>query len=251
MTLTNNILLSEFLKYNVKCDQGVDHGSGFVVWMHPPVHRVLGWITRPSALKLSLEVWRLDQLKGILSNNIYVKGKPANSDQSTIDRFPTLINANLLDNKGQKMANIVDLVFHPKTGKILYYLVSRSNPNIPGSSRWSLTLDDIKDQQPGTVLSNLSNINDLPLIRSSIREELLQKSKGFRNQIQEFTDKATNRLEGWLEESPLEDNNFTSTSSFKDDWIDQYEENSKNNFLDLDDNQKYYNNSENDSDPWV
>jgi len=36
-----------------------------------------------------------------------------------------------------------------KTGKIIYYLVSRSNPKIPGSSRWKLNIENINDQQPG------------------------------------------------------------------------------------------------------
>ena len=48
----------------VRCDQGLDHGPGIMAWMHPPVHRLLGWVSRPSALRTSRDVWRLDQCRG-------------------------------------------------------------------------------------------------------------------------------------------------------------------------------------------
>ena len=49
----------------MRCDAGLDHGSGSFAWMHPPVHRILGWASKPSSFRLLREVWRLDQLKGI------------------------------------------------------------------------------------------------------------------------------------------------------------------------------------------
>ena len=96
MTLPNQYLLSDLLKHRVRCDQGLDHGPGLTAWMHPPVHRLLGWCTRPSTLNLSRHVWKLDQLRGIGDDEAYVKGQPSNTDQLTLDRLPTLLNACLL-----------------------------------------------------------------------------------------------------------------------------------------------------------
>ena len=93
MTLPKKLLLSNFLNHNVRCDKGIDHGPGLFIWMHPPVHRVLGWISRPSNFRLQREVWRLDQVKGINQQEVYVKGNCAISDQQSLDRFPTLINS--------------------------------------------------------------------------------------------------------------------------------------------------------------
>ena len=90
MTLPNQLLLSDLLKHRVRCDQGLDHGPGLVGWMHPPVHRLLGWFSRPSNLRLSRNVWKLDQLRGIGSHEVYVKGLPNHCEQSTVDRIPTL-----------------------------------------------------------------------------------------------------------------------------------------------------------------
>ena len=116
MSLPTQYLLSNLLHLNVKCKQGLDHGIGIMAWMHPPVHRILGWATKSSSLTLKRNVWRLDQLRAITYQNALVIGLPAESDQPTIDRFPTLLDADLLNLNGEKIANIADLVFETKTG---------------------------------------------------------------------------------------------------------------------------------------
>jgi len=87
-----------------------------------------------------------------------------------------------------------------KTGKIKYYLVSRSNPNIPGSSRWKLTIDNINDQQPGLVFCESNSLDDLSLIKSSIKNEFMQKGKKIFDRFDDMKNIASNRLEEWLEE---------------------------------------------------
>ena len=87
-----------------------------------------------------------------------------------------------------------------KTGKIKYYLVSRSNPKIPGSRRWKLNIENINDQQPGLVFCESNSLNDLSLIKSSIKNEFLQKGKKIFNRFDEMKNIASNRLEDWLEE---------------------------------------------------
>ncbi len=257
MNKLNNILLSEILTYNVRCDLGLEHGQGVMIWMYPPVHRVLGWITRPSTLKLTREVWRLNQFRGFVQNNIYVKGSPAISEEVTLQRFPTLINAHLLNKNGEKIANIVDLLFELKTGKILYYLVSRSNPKIPGTSRWSLSIDQIEDQQPGMILTNLMSLDELPLKKASIREEFLRKSKDWKIQIQDITDRASNKLEGWLEESPWEEQSLNydldkpkEKLNFSDEWIDDFSDQDSDKLNELEYSRNYYKKTE-EGDPWI
>ena len=83
---------------------------------------------------------------------------------------------------------------------ILYYLVSRSNPKIPGSSRWKLNIENINDQQPGLVFCESSSLDDLILIKSSFKNEFLQKGKKIFNRFDDMKNIAANRLEDWLEE---------------------------------------------------
>ena len=201
MKLPKEILLSELLNCSVKGNNvSFNYGSGENVWMHPPVHRILGWYSRPSNFDLKRNVWRLNQISQIIDNEIYVIGDPAISDLATLNRFPTLIEANLINIKGSKIGVIADFLFEMKTGKIKYYLVSRSNPNIPGSSRWKLNIEDINDQQPGLVFCENDSLDDLSLIKSSLKNEFLQKGKKIIERFDDMKNIASNKLEDWLEE---------------------------------------------------
>ena len=211
MKLPIHILLSELLNYNVKGNKILNYGNGENVWMHPPVHRILGWYSRPSNFDLKRNVWRLNQISQIIDNEIYVKGDPAISDLSTLNRFPTLMEANLINNNGTKIGVIADFLFEIKTGKIKYYLVSRSNPRIPGSSRWKLNIENINDQQPGLVFCENNSLDDLPLMKSSIKNEFMQKGKKIIDRFDDMKNIASNRLEDWLEE----DEDINQNSDFK------------------------------------
>ena len=76
---------------------------------------------------------------------------------------------------------------------------------MPGSSRWRLSPERIVDQQPGQIQTGLMGLDDLPMARSSVRQELLQRTQRWRDQLRSMGDRAGDRLEGWLEESPLEE----------------------------------------------
>ena len=180
-----------------------NYGNGENVWMHPPVHRILGWYSRPSNFDLKRNVWRLNQINQIIDNDIYVKGDPAISDLATLNRFPSLIEAKLVNSEGIKIGVIADFLFEMKTGNIKFYLVSRSNPRIPGSSRWRLNINDIIDQQPGLVFSSSFSLEDLPLIKSSLKNHFLKKGKKIIDRFDDMKNTATNKLEDWLEEDEV------------------------------------------------
>ncbi len=259
MKIPSKFLFSDLIHHRVRCDKGIDHGPGILPWMYPSFHRLLGWISSPSNFKISREVWRLDQLKGLSEHEVYVKGQPSISDQQTLDRFPTLMNAHIFNNDGKKIGLLADFVFEPNKGKILYYLVSRSNPSIPGSSRWRLEISHIIDQQPGSISSDLSSLEDLPIYKASIREELLNRSRQWRTQFQDITGKASDHLEGWLEEQVNEnetnsyDNLDSSVSNqFYDDWIDEENEDNSDSFNRMTSNSRKSNfSNRRNMDPWI
>jgi len=200
LKLPKEILLSQLLNKNLKGNKSLNYGNGENVWMHPPVHRILGWYSRPSNFDLKRNVWRLNQISQIIDNDIYVKGDPAISDLATLNRFPTLIAAKLINKNRSKIGVIADFLFEMKTGKIKYYLVSRSNPNIPGSSRWKLNIENIHDQQPGLVFCECNSLDDLSLVQSSLKNEFFQKGKKIIDRFSDMKNIASNRLEDWLEE---------------------------------------------------
>ena len=205
MTLPDQLLLSDLLNHTVRCDLGLDHGPGLMAWMHPPVHRLLGWVSRPSALRMSREVWRLDQCCGLTDQQVFVRGEPASTDLVILEQLPTLMDAALLDRYDERIGTVVDFVFEPATGAIRHYLIARSDPRLPGTSRWRLSPDRIQDQQAGAVSTRLQTLDDLPLARSSVRQDLLQRTQRWRDQLRDMGDRAGDRLEGWLEEAPWDE----------------------------------------------
>ena len=178
----------------------LSYGIGEIVWMHPPVHRILGWSSKPSNFNLQRNVWRLNQIRQIINNEIFIKGEPAISDLATLDRFPNLLYANLINKNGLKIGIVADFLFEFKTGKIIHYLISRSNPKIPGSSRWKLDLTSIVDQQPGLVFCSEESLSDFSLLKSSLKNEVFKKSRVLFNRFDDMKNVATNRLENWLED---------------------------------------------------
>ena len=235
MKLKKEFLLSELLNHNVKGRMHLNYGTGENVWMHPPVHRILGWYSRPSNFNLSRNVWKLNQISQIIDNDIYVKGDPAISDLATLNRFPNLIDANLINSEGLKIGVIADFLFEMKTGNIKFYLISRSNPRIPGSSRWKLNIDQITDQQPGLVFVSFLSLEDLPLLKSSLKYQFLKKGKKIIDRFDNMKNNATNKLEDWLEE----DEDINQKSEFKRNTF--YNDDEKESFL----RKKKY------DDPWI
>ena len=258
MAIPTQLFLSDLLKHNVRCDKGIDHGPCVSGWMHPPAHRILGWVSRPSNIRLQKEVWRLDQLKGINEQEVYVKGDCSISDDKTLERFPTLMNANIFNRDGQKLGLIADFVFETKKGNIQYYLVSRSNPLIPGTSRWRLSISQISDKQPGSISCDIDTFEDLPIHKASLREEFLNKSRKWKTKFQDFSYKTSDRLEGWIDdqitdndnkifnESDISDNNLESY----DDWIDNIDSSEEFNRMNKK-NRQTISTNEKDLDPWI
>ena len=260
MILPKQYLFSDFLKHRVKCDRGLDHGPGLSPWMHPPAHRLLGWISRPSTLTLERAVWKLNQLKGISNDFLYVKGKASTTYQRTLDRLPTLLYSDTLNLNGDKIGSLVDFIFNPETGRIMKYMISRSDPRIPGTSRWLLPIERITDQQPGMVSLGITSLDDLPIARSSLRQDFLRRSRNWRDQIQEISEQASGRLEGWLEESPWEGRaSNVSRSSYQVDplenWSDEFIDSDSTNPLEsrdqIKDSNSEFGHFNHDEDPWI
>ncbi len=241
MKLPQQYLLSDLLSHNVRKNMTLSYGVGESVWMHPPVHRILGWSSKPSNLNLRRNVWRLNQVRQIVDSDIFVKGEPAISDLNTLNRFPNLLFANLINKNGMKIGSIADFIFDFKTGNILNYLISRSNPRIPGSSRWKLNIQSISDQQPGLVFCCEESLDDFVLVKSSLKNEFFKRGKNFFNKFDDIKNIATNKLEDWLEEDDVYRRKIFS----EDDQL--LNENIKSN---SDANNANYSNNR-DNDPWI
>jgi hypothetical protein len=242
MPLPRQILISELLRSRLRDELGQDLGVGHQVWMHPPCHRLLGWSSRPSAFGPRRSVWRLDQLVDWLEGQVEVEGEPADTEQPTLDLLPTLMEATLLGQQQQPLGRLVDAVVDVQTGRIAHYLVARSDPRLPGSSRWRLEPDRLIDQQPGQVQTSLQELDDLPLDRASIRQQMLRRSRQIRDQVPDSFDDFEGRLRSFGQRL------WDGGEDFIDRWRDEEppveERRSRSRSRDWDD-------PEDGEDPWI
>lgn len=203
MALPQELLVSTLLRARVRDDQGADHGVGHQVWMHPPAHRVLGWASRPTSFGPTRFVWRLNQLRHLQGDVAVVGETPAQTQQSTLDLLPTIMGAHLYSHDGLALGRVVDAVVTLKSGAIGHYWVARSDPRLPGTSRWRLPPNAVLDQQPGRVVAAVGTLDDLPLVRAGLRTQALQTGQRWRERLQETTVQAGRQLEDWLHNAPL------------------------------------------------
>ena len=206
MALPQELLVSTLLKARVQDQQGTDHGTGHQVWMHPPAHRVLGWASRPTSFGPTRSVWRLNQLRHLQGDVAVVSGTPARTQQSTLDLLPTIMGAHLYSHDGLALGTVADAVLTLETGAVSHYLVARSDPRLPGASRWQLQPNAVLDQQPGRVVAAVGTLDDLPLVRAGLRTQALQTGQRWRERLQETTLQAGRQLEDWLHNAPLPQN---------------------------------------------
>ena len=197
MALSRQILISELLRARLRDPLGQDLGVGHQVWMHPPCHRLLGWSSRPASFGPQRLIWRLDQLLELNEGEAVVEGEPCDTDQSTLELLPTLLETNLHGQGDRVLGRLVDGVVDTDTGRIEHYLVARSDPRLPGTSRWRLEPHRLFDQQPGRVHAALQELDDLPLDRASIRQQMLRRSRQLRDQVPESFDGFEDRLRSW------------------------------------------------------
>ena len=226
MATLANLSISGLLRARVRTEAGEDLGLGHQAWMHPPCHRLLGWSTRPSAFGPKRSVWRLNQLVAMAEGEVIVRGEPAISDQETLNYLPTLLDAELLGFDQRHLGRLVDGVVEVHTGQILHYLVSRSDPRLPGTSRWRLDPDRLLDQQSGQVTTSLQELDDLPLEKASIRQQMWSRTRKLRNQMPDSLDGLEDRLRSWgdrfrdqLDGEPIPSRRYRKPETDEDPWI--------------------------------
>lgn len=93
-----------------------------VVWMHPPVHRVFGFICASGFLGRKKSAFNLPQLHAIGDDGLLVNSAPVPTDGKKVRQIESLLGYELWTDSGEKVGHVVDYVFDTKTGAIKAYL---------------------------------------------------------------------------------------------------------------------------------
>ncbi len=97
-----------------------------VLWMHPPVHRVLGFICKSGFLGNKKTAFNLAQIKTFGASSILVNAKPVETDSEKVRNLESLIGCEVWSDNGNKIGKITDCLFNLKTGAITQYLFASS-----------------------------------------------------------------------------------------------------------------------------
>jgi hypothetical protein len=118
-----NLRHSELLDCWVSVRTNPDASFGWVemVWMHPEVHRILGFVCY-SEWQGKRFAFNLGQVFQIEGDTILVRSRPVEAKPEQIAVLETLIGHELWDDAGNRIGKIIDCQFSLQTGVIDYYL---------------------------------------------------------------------------------------------------------------------------------
>ncbi len=151
-----------------------------VLWMHPPVHRVLGFVCRSGFLGTKKTAFNLAQIKTLGANTILVNAKPVETDSEKVRQLESLINCEVWSDAGNKIGRITDCLFNFKTGAITEYLFVSSGWNEIAGSVYLLPPSKILSFGNKRVLVSEAATQTLAVYREGIKQKLNKAGNFFK-----------------------------------------------------------------------
>lgn len=174
-------------------------GSVDVLWMHPPVHRVLGFICKSGFLGTKKTAFNLAQIKSLGTNGILVNAKPVETDSEKVRKLESLIGSEIWSDAGDKIGRVTDCLFNLKTGAITRYLFV--------SSGWSGITGAVYLLPPNQILSFgnkrvlVSEVEDFAVYREGIKQKLTKAGTQATQELRSLSEQAKERAQDLAEQA--------------------------------------------------
>jgi hypothetical protein len=217
-----NLRHSELLDCWVAVRTNPDVSFGWVemVWMHPAVHRILGFVCHSEwqGKRFAFNLGQVFQLEG---DTILVRSRPVEARPEQIAVLETLIDHELWDDAGNRIGKIIDCQFSLHTGVIEYYLFRAEGWRGATGALYQLPPDKILDfsrqrvrvakvpidhwtaEQEGIEQKVTKTAQQIQASLSTKTQQLTQQA---RERLQDFTEKAKTTGQAWSEELPERQN---------------------------------------------
>jgi len=147
-----------------------------VLWMHPPVHRVLGFICKSGFLGTKKTAFNLAQIRTLGANSILVNAKPVETDSEKVRQLESLINCEVWSDAGNKIGRITDCLFNFKTGAITEYLFISNGWGVIANGVYLLPPSKILSFGNKRVLVSEAAAQTLAVYREGIKQKLTKAS---------------------------------------------------------------------------
>ena len=145
-----------------------------VLWMHPPAHRVLGFICKSGLLGTKKTAFNLAQIKALGTNSVLVDAQPVATDDNKVRQLKSLLGCEIWSDAGNKIGSINDCLFHLKTGAITQYLFVSNSWSELASGIYLLPPSQILSFGSKRVLVSAAVVQNLSIYRPGIKQKLNQ-----------------------------------------------------------------------------
>ena len=149
-----------------------------VVWMHPPAHRIMGFVCKPGFMSKQRYAFNLKQLYRIGAESILVSSGAAETNVKEVRLLETLIGLEVWTDEGERLGRIIDCLFDRQTGNITHYLFK--------SGGWRGFTSGIYQLPPKSVMSFGSK---RVLVTAQVSEKIEVFQEGLEERIAEVSDR--------------------------------------------------------------
>jgi uncharacterized protein YrrD len=178
------------------------------IWMHPPAHRVLGFICRPTLLGAKRLAFNLNQLKTVGQATVTVQADPVETTIDQVKFLETLIGHELWNDQGQVMGRIVDCLFSRETGLISDYLFRAEGWQELIGNLYQLPTHQILNFDKRRIYVAADAAHWLNLyeegmearvmeVSDRLRENYTEATQSLSEQAKDITQQARERLQNW------------------------------------------------------
>jgi uncharacterized protein YrrD len=124
-----------------------------VLWMYPPMHRVLGFVCKSGFLGRRKLAFKLSQVEAIGENGILTHSAPDETDSDRVRQLESLIQCEVWSQAGNKIGRIIDCEFNLQSGLITDYLLISDTGRASIASRLTAIAGTIYRLPPASIAS--------------------------------------------------------------------------------------------------
>jgi sporulation protein YlmC with PRC-barrel domain/ElaB/YqjD/DUF883 family membrane-anchored ribosome-binding protein len=158
-----------------------------VLWMYPPAHRVLGFVSKSGFLGRQKLAFKLSQVEAIGENGILTHSQPDPTDADRVRQLESLIHCELWSETGHKLGRITDCEFNLQTGLITAYLVAIDRLSEVIGSIYRLPPSQITSFGSTRVLVAATSLKDFEPYREGLQEKITKATSSIKEEYTQAT----------------------------------------------------------------
>ncbi|MEO0377114.1 MAG: PRC-barrel domain-containing protein [Cyanobacteria bacterium P01_A01_bin.17] len=165
-----------------------------VVWMHPPAHRVLGFICKTGPLGGPKLAFNLKQIHQLGPKSIVANGNAVGTNTSEVKLLESLIGLEVWSDKGNKIGKIIDCLFDLKSGVITQYLFRSDGWRGVTGGVYQLPTGSIQRFGKKRVFVSGTVTRKPKIYQEGLEEKLVKAGDRIQSRFTDLTHQASNQL---------------------------------------------------------